>query len=174
MADTLSLRRLWTMYKRIAIASGVGVAKRDLAIAHTAFYAGVRGTLKVLAHLLEHGDEHGLRRTIERHGRQIRAIQGAVASGAAALIRQPPWPSCSRGAKAPAAPRCRSRSRKATRGERLRCALCRPPRLPKADLPVRGSGQSAPAKLECAGEFGGTPRRSPEPRGLDGGRGSSS
>ena len=34
MADTLSLRRLWTMYKRIAIASGVGVSKRDLA----AFY----------------------------------------------------------------------------------------------------------------------------------------
>ena len=64
MADTLSLRRLWTMYKRIAIASGVGVSKRDLALAHGAFYAGARGTLKVLAHLLEHGEDDEQRRTI--------------------------------------------------------------------------------------------------------------
>ena len=76
MPDTLSLRRLWTMYKRLVIAGGIRAGKRDLAVAHTAFYAGARGTLKVLAHLLEHGDDDELRRTIERHGRQIRAIQG--------------------------------------------------------------------------------------------------
>ena len=57
MADTLSLRRLWTMYKRIAITSGVGVSKRDLALAHGAFYAGARGVLRVLAQLIEHGED---------------------------------------------------------------------------------------------------------------------
>ena len=76
MADTLSLRRLWTMYKRIAIASGVGVSKRDQALAHGAFYAGARGVPRVLAHLVEHGKDEELRRTLERHARQIRAIQG--------------------------------------------------------------------------------------------------
>ena len=75
MPDTLSLRRLWTMYKRVVIAGGIRAGKRDLAIAHTAFYAGARGTLKVLAHLLEHGDDE-LRWTIERHSWQIRANQG--------------------------------------------------------------------------------------------------
>jgi hypothetical protein len=37
---------------------------------------GGRAALTVLAHLIEHGKDEELRRTIERHGRQIRAIQG--------------------------------------------------------------------------------------------------
>ena len=46
------------------------------ALAHGAFYAGARSTLKVLAYMLEHGDIEQLHRTIERQGRQIRVIQG--------------------------------------------------------------------------------------------------
>ena len=71
----LSLRRIWSMYKRLLIDGGDG-GKHDLAIAHAAFYAGARGTLKVLAHLLEHGEDEELRRTLEHHGRQLRALQG--------------------------------------------------------------------------------------------------
>jgi hypothetical protein len=70
----LSLRRLWTMYKKLLIADGF--SKRDLILAHATFYAGARATLKVLAHLLEHGDDEELHRTIERHGRHNRALQG--------------------------------------------------------------------------------------------------
>jgi hypothetical protein len=40
MATTLSLRRLWTIYKRTSIAHGTG-GKRDLAISHLAFYSGL-------------------------------------------------------------------------------------------------------------------------------------
>jgi hypothetical protein len=71
---TLSLRRLWTIYKRVLAADGFG--KRDLVFAQAAFYAGARSTLKVLNHLLEHGDDEELHRTIQRQGRQIRALQG--------------------------------------------------------------------------------------------------
>jgi len=42
MATTLSLRRLWTLYKRTSVACGTG-GKRDLAISHLAFYSGARG-----------------------------------------------------------------------------------------------------------------------------------
>jgi hypothetical protein len=71
---TLSLRRLWTMYKRLLAADGLG--KRDLIFAQAAFYARARATLKVLNHLLEHGEDDELRRTIQRQGRQIKALQG--------------------------------------------------------------------------------------------------
>jgi hypothetical protein len=37
---------------------------------------GVRCVLKVLAYLLEQGEDDELRRTIERHGRQIKVLQG--------------------------------------------------------------------------------------------------
>jgi hypothetical protein len=70
----LSLRRLWTMYKRLLADDGLG--KRDLIFAQAAFYAGARSTLKVLNHLLEHGQDDELRRTIQRQGRQIKALQG--------------------------------------------------------------------------------------------------
>jgi hypothetical protein len=70
----LSLRRLWTMYKKLLLEDGLG--RRDQVLAQAAFYSGARAVLKVLAYLLEHGEDDELRRTIERHGRQIRALQG--------------------------------------------------------------------------------------------------
>jgi len=73
---TLSIRRLWTLYKRVTVAHGVGSSRRDLALAHGAFYSGARGVLKVLDHMLEHGDIDELHRTIQRQGRQINRIQG--------------------------------------------------------------------------------------------------
>jgi hypothetical protein len=73
---TLSLRRLWTLYKRTALRRE-GPLKRDpeQALVQNAFYCGARGVLQVLAYLLEHGDYEELHRTIERQGRQIRAIR---------------------------------------------------------------------------------------------------
>jgi hypothetical protein len=73
MATTLSLRRLWTIYKRTSIAHGRS-GKRDLAISHLAFYSGARGVLTVLAHLIERGDYEQLHETIKRQGRQIDRI----------------------------------------------------------------------------------------------------
>jgi hypothetical protein len=64
------------MYKRLVIAGRISAGKHDLAIAHAAFYPGAQGALRVLAYLIEHGEDEDLRRTIERHGRQIRAIRG--------------------------------------------------------------------------------------------------
>jgi hypothetical protein len=62
------------IYKRTALAHGTS-SKRDIALSQVAFYGGARGVLKVLDHLLEHGDDDELRRTIQRQGRQIKAIQ---------------------------------------------------------------------------------------------------
>ena len=47
--------------------------------------------------------------------------------------------------------------------------LCGPSSLPKADIPVRGSGQSAPAKLECAASSAAPPFEGPPSceRGID-------
>jgi hypothetical protein len=69
----LSLRRLWTIYKRTAVQRGL--SKRDLAGTQLAFYSGARGVLKVLAHLIEHGDYEELHETIKRHGRQLERIR---------------------------------------------------------------------------------------------------
>jgi hypothetical protein len=69
-----SLRRLSTMYKKLLINDGLG--RRDQVLAQGAFYSGARAILKVLNHLLEHGQDDELRRTIQRHGRQIKALQG--------------------------------------------------------------------------------------------------
>lgn len=69
-----SLRLLWTMYKRVLVEGGFG--KRDLVFAQAAFYAGARSTFKVLDYLLERGDDAEVRKTIQRQGRQIKAIQG--------------------------------------------------------------------------------------------------
>ena len=46
----LSLHRFWVLYKRTAIAHGVGESKQDLALAQIAFYSGARAVLKVLDH----------------------------------------------------------------------------------------------------------------------------
>jgi hypothetical protein len=73
MATTLSLRRLWTIYKRTAVTRDL--SKRDLASTQLAFYSGARGVLKVLAYLIEHGDCEELHETIKRQGRQIERIR---------------------------------------------------------------------------------------------------
>jgi hypothetical protein len=75
MATTLSLRRLWTIYKRTSVVAGTG-SKRDVAITQLAFYSGARGVLKVLAYLLERGDLEELHETIRHQGRQIEKIRG--------------------------------------------------------------------------------------------------
>jgi hypothetical protein len=73
MATTLSLRRLWTIYKRTAVERGL--SRRELASTQLAFYSGARGVLKVLAYLIEHGDYEELHETITRHGRQIERMR---------------------------------------------------------------------------------------------------
>jgi len=45
-------------------------------LVHGAFYARVRGTLQVLAHMLDRGELDELHQTIAREGRQIKAITG--------------------------------------------------------------------------------------------------
>ena len=72
----LSLRRLWTIYKRTAIAQGIGGSKRDLALAQIAFYSGARAVLKVLDHMIAQGDLVAVQKTIEHQGRQINRLQG--------------------------------------------------------------------------------------------------
>ena len=62
MATTLSVRRLWTIYKRTAVTRGL--SERELASTQLAFYSGARGVLKVLAYLIEHGDYEELHDTI--------------------------------------------------------------------------------------------------------------
>jgi hypothetical protein len=70
----LSLRRLWAMYKKLLVEDGLN--RRDHILAQSAFYSGAQGVLKALNHLLERGEDAELRRTIQRQGRQIRALQG--------------------------------------------------------------------------------------------------
>jgi hypothetical protein len=56
------------MYKKLLIEDGM--SRRDQVLAQGAFYSGARCVLKVLDHLLEHGDAD------DRHGRTIRVLQG--------------------------------------------------------------------------------------------------
>jgi hypothetical protein len=77
---TLSLRRFWTIYKQTAVAQGLGSSKRDLALSHVAFYSAARGVLRVLDHMVEHGETELALRTISRFGRQIKALRGARAA----------------------------------------------------------------------------------------------
>jgi hypothetical protein len=71
----LSLRRLWTLYKAVAKAHGTS-SKWELVLLQDAFYGGARGVLKVLAYMIEQGEQDEMLRAIERHGRQINRIQG--------------------------------------------------------------------------------------------------
>jgi hypothetical protein len=73
MTTTLSLRRLWTIYKRTAVTRGL--SKREIATIQLALYSGARGVLKVLAYLIEHSDYEELHETIKRHARQIERIR---------------------------------------------------------------------------------------------------
>ena len=60
MNTTPRLRRLWSMYKELLVADGL--SRRDQVLAQGAFYAGARCVLKVLNHLLEHGEGEELSR----------------------------------------------------------------------------------------------------------------
>jgi hypothetical protein len=55
----LSLRRVWSIYKRTAIAQGSGASKRDRALSQVAFSAG-GGVLKLLDHMIAEGDYEAL------------------------------------------------------------------------------------------------------------------
>ena len=72
----LSLRQLWVIYKQTAVARGFGSSRRELAVAHVAFYSAARGALKELDYMLENGEQDTALRTIRRFGRQIKVIQG--------------------------------------------------------------------------------------------------
>jgi len=69
----LSLRRLWVLYKQVAMAH-CSHTRREMMLLQEAFYSGARGVLKVLDHMLEHGDDEGARQTIHRAGRQIKSL----------------------------------------------------------------------------------------------------
>jgi hypothetical protein len=71
----LSLRRLWSIYKRTAIAQSTGASKRDLSLSQLAFYSGARGVPKVLDHMIAEGDYEALHNAIQRHGRLLKRIQ---------------------------------------------------------------------------------------------------
>jgi hypothetical protein len=70
---TLTLRRLWVIDKRTALRSGL--SERHGISTPFAFYGVARGVLKVLAHLIEHGECDELHATIKRQGRQIETLQ---------------------------------------------------------------------------------------------------
>jgi len=63
VATSLSLRRLWTLYKRVAKEHGTD-SRRDLILLQDAFYSGARGVLKVLEHMLRHGKQAAWRRVV--------------------------------------------------------------------------------------------------------------
>jgi hypothetical protein len=75
MANTLSVRRLWTSYKKLALVRRVGHSDLEILLMNTAFYAGARGVLKVLADLIERGEIDELHSIIRHHGRQIARIE---------------------------------------------------------------------------------------------------
>ncbi len=54
MTSTPSLRRMWTLYKKLLVEDGA--SRRDQVLAQGAFYAGARCVLKVLTHLVEAGE----------------------------------------------------------------------------------------------------------------------
>lgn len=74
MTTTPSLRKLWTMYKKLLVEDGL--SRRDQVLAQAAFYSGARCVLRVLDHLVEDGDLDELQRVIRLHGRTIRVLQG--------------------------------------------------------------------------------------------------
>jgi hypothetical protein len=74
MTRTPSLRRMWTIYKKILVEDGA--SRRDQVLAQGAFYSGARCVFKVLDYLVENGDVDELQRVIRRHGRTIRVLQG--------------------------------------------------------------------------------------------------
>ena len=75
MPNTFSVRRLWTTYRKLALVRRVGHSELEILLMNTAFYAGARGVLKVLAKLLERGELDELHSIIRHQGRQIAKIE---------------------------------------------------------------------------------------------------
>ena len=71
MSSTPSLRRLWTMYKKLLVEDGM--SRRDQVLAQAAFYSGARCVLRVLDHLVEDGELEELQRVIRRPRHSSRA-----------------------------------------------------------------------------------------------------
>lgn len=67
-----SIRKIWTMYKRILIEGGFG--PRDLALARESFYAGARGVFHALAFHAERDRLDEVNRVIARQGRQNKSL----------------------------------------------------------------------------------------------------
>ena len=74
MAQTLSLRRLWKIYKQTMVDAGIA-DPRHVALAQDAFYSGARSVLMVLDHLAREGEIEEMHDTISRSGRQIAVIR---------------------------------------------------------------------------------------------------
>ena len=72
--QTLSLRLLWKMYKGV-MAPEIRDRREQIMI-QNAFYSGARATLKVLNFMIESDETHVALRTIQRHARMIKAVQG--------------------------------------------------------------------------------------------------
>lgn len=73
-----TIRRLWIFYKAIVLQDGLGITRRNdvQILAQNAFYLGAQTTLQALNALLEDGDVEQVHEVIERHGRQLRRLQG--------------------------------------------------------------------------------------------------
>ena len=76
MTTTPSLRRMWTIYKKLLVEDGM--SRRDQVLAQAAFYSGARCVLKVLGYLAEEGDVQEQQRVISRDARTIRVLQGQM------------------------------------------------------------------------------------------------
>jgi hypothetical protein len=74
VTGTPSLRRMWTMYKKLLVEDGM--SRRDQVLAQAAFYSGARCVLKVMVYLVEGGALDELQLVIRRHARTIRVLQG--------------------------------------------------------------------------------------------------
>jgi hypothetical protein len=84
----LSLRQLWTIYKKIL--ANDGMSKRDLILAQHSFYNGAHGVLKVLDYMFDHGEDDEVRQTVRRQARLIKAIQGLRPRARRAWVSIPP------------------------------------------------------------------------------------
>lgn len=73
MAQTLSLRRLWKVYKQTMVDAGTA-DRRQVALARDAFYSGAQGVLMVLDHLAQHGRIEEMHDTLR--GGEARSFQG--------------------------------------------------------------------------------------------------
>jgi hypothetical protein len=87
---TLSARRLWTIYKRLAVEPGS--SKRDLIRTRVAFYSGAPEVLKVLAYLIDRGEYVGASHDDHARGATAREDPGAPPARETPLSVKPQEP----------------------------------------------------------------------------------